>query len=143
LPKVEHKPVDETTPTFRNFTIRNVYVNGAERAIFIRGLPEMPVKDILLENMMLQAKKGIDVQEASDIVFSDVRVLAEENDPSVDITQSRNILFDKLNLGKNRMLSIRVNGERSEGIVFRKSDINPPLLKFELGATQKSVTLEQ
>lgn len=143
LPKVERKPVDETTPSFRNFTIRNVYVNGAERAIFIRGLPEMQVKDILLENMLLQAKKGIDVQEASDIVFRDVRVLAEENDPSVDITQSRNILFDKLNLGKNRMLSIRVNGERTEGIVFRKSDINPPLLKFELGATQKSVTLEQ
>ena len=64
LPKVEFKPVDETTPVFKNFQISNVYCNGAEKAIFVRGLPEMHVKDIVLENMVLQAKKGIDVQEA-------------------------------------------------------------------------------
>ncbi len=64
LPKVEFKPVDETTPVFKNFHISNVYCNGAEKGIFVRGLPEMHVKDIVLENMVLQAKKGIDVQEA-------------------------------------------------------------------------------
>ncbi|HEV7782398.1 MAG TPA: glycoside hydrolase family 28 protein, partial [Chitinophagaceae bacterium] len=51
LPKVEFKTVDETTPIFRNFHISNVYCNGAEKAIFVRGLPEMHVKDIVLENM--------------------------------------------------------------------------------------------
>jgi hypothetical protein len=44
-------------------------VTGAEKGIFVRGLPEMHVKDIVLENMVIQAKKGIDVQEASGITF--------------------------------------------------------------------------
>ena len=51
LPPVEFKKVDETTPVFRNFNIKNVYINGAEKAVFIRGLPEMHVKDIVLENL--------------------------------------------------------------------------------------------
>src|SRR5690606_23849512 len=46
LPKVEFKPVDETTPVFKNFHISNVYCNGAAKGIFVRGLPERHVKDI-------------------------------------------------------------------------------------------------
>ena len=76
LPKVEFKAVDETTPVFKNFHISNVYCNGAEKGIFIRGLPEMHVKDIVLENMVLQAKKGIDVQEASGITFKNIKLSA-------------------------------------------------------------------
>ena len=46
-PKVETLPVTEATPQFRNFYIKNVVCNGAEKAIFVRGLPEMNVKDIV------------------------------------------------------------------------------------------------
>ncbi len=81
LPKVEFKPVDETTPVFKNFHISNVYCNGAEKGIFIRGLPEMHVKDIVLENMVLQAKKGIDVQEASGITFKNIKIISDETEP--------------------------------------------------------------
>mgnify|MGYP003694202415 CR=1 FL=1 len=59
LPRVEFKAVDETTPQFRNFYISNIYCSGAEKGIFIRGLPEMHVKDVVLENMVLQAKEGL------------------------------------------------------------------------------------
>ena len=38
LPKVEFKPVDETTPYFKNFHISNVYCNGAEKGNFCSGL---------------------------------------------------------------------------------------------------------
>jgi polygalacturonase len=68
-PKVETLPVDETTPQFRNFKISNVYCSGAEKAIFIRGVPEMNVQNIVLQNMVLQADKGIDCQEATGILL--------------------------------------------------------------------------
>ena len=58
-PKVETLPVTEATPQFRNFTINNVVCNGAEKAIFVRGLPEMNVKNIVLENMVLAGKRRI------------------------------------------------------------------------------------
>ncbi len=68
-PKVEFKTVNETTPQFRDFHIGNIVCNGAEKAIFIRGLPEMHIKDVVLENVIIQSGKGIDIQEASGIQF--------------------------------------------------------------------------
>lgn len=142
LPKVEMRKVDETTPVFRNFRISNVYVNGAETGVFVRGLPEMHVKDIVMENMVLQSRKGMDIQEASGIRFSNVKLVSRETDPVIDITQSDNIVFDKLSIVGDVMVPMRVNGERSNGIRISNSKLSGSKGKilFELGATEKTVT---
>jgi len=144
LPKVEFKPVDETTPQFRNFHISNVYCNGAEKGIFVRGLPEMHVKDIVLENMVLRAKNGIDVQEASGISFKNIKIISEETDPVVDIIQSDNLVFDNITYKNGAELLFRVNGERSKNISIKKTDASKAKEKitYELGATEKSITIK-
>jgi hypothetical protein len=136
------KAVDETTPVFKNFQISNVYCSGAEKAIFIRGLPEMHVKDIVLENMVLEAKQGIDVQEATGITFRNIRLTSKETEPSIDITQSDKLIFDKITFGTRPLLPFRVNGDRSAGIQIRNTDVNGTKGKiaFELGATDKTVS---
>ena len=142
LPKVELKAVDETTPIFKNFHINNVYCNGAEKGIFVRGLPEMHVKDIVLENMVLQAKKGIDVQEASGIAFKNIKIISEETDPVVDIVQSDNLVFDNITYKDGAELLFRINGERTKNISIKNTDASKAKEKitYELGATEKSVT---
>ena len=144
LPKVEMKPVDETTPQFRNFHISNVYCNGAEKAIFVRGLPEMHVKNIVLENMVLQAKKGIDVQEATGITFKNIKVISNETNPVVDIVQSDKLTFDNITYKDNSELLFRVSGDRSNDINIKKTDATRAKEKivYELGATEKSVTVK-
>lgn len=144
LPKVEFKPVDETTPIFKNFHISNVFCNGAEKAIFIRGIPEMHVKDVVLENMVLQAKKGIDIQEATGISFKNIQVISEETEPLVDVVQSDKLLFEKVTGKEGTVLRFRINGERSSGIVISNSDAVKAntIITFELGATEKSVTIK-
>src|SRR6187399_2141142 len=142
LPKVELKPVDETTPQFKNFHISNVYCNGAEKAIFIRGLPEMHVKDIVLENMVFQAKKGMDIQEASNISFKNIKVISEETDPVIDIVQSDKLVFDNITYKNGSELLFRVSGERSGAISIKNTDAAKAKEKisYELGANEKSVT---
>jgi polygalacturonase len=142
LPKVEFKTVDETTPVFKNFHISNVYCNGAEKGIFVRGLPEMHVKDIVLENMVLQAKKGIDVQEASGIAFKNIKIISEETTPVVDIVQSDNLVFDNITYKDGAELLFRINGERTKNISIKNTDASKAKEKisYELGATEKSVT---
>ena len=142
LPKVEFKPVDETTPQFRNFHISNVYCNGAEKGIFVRGLPEMHVKDIVLENMVLQAKKGIDVQEASGITFKNIKIISDETNPVIDIVQSDKLIFDNITYKVGAELLFRVSGERSGGISIKNTDAAKAKEKisYELGANEKSVT---
>lgn len=142
LPKVEFKEVNETTPSFRNFHISNVYCNGAEKAIFIRGLPEMHVKNILLENMVLQAKNGVDIQEASNITLKNIKVVSEETSPVVDIVHSDNLTCDNLEFGRNSELLFRVSGDRSKSISITNTKDNGAKRKiaYELGATEKSVS---
>jgi len=144
LPVVELKPVDETTPVFKNFHISNVYCNGAERGIFVRGLPEMPVKDIVMENMVLQAKKGIELQEASGITFRKVNVISEETGPVIDIVQSGNLVFDQFSYKKGASLLFRISGERSKNIQIKNTDATGAARKvlYELGASEKSVSLQ-
>jgi hypothetical protein len=144
LPKTEFKPVDETTPVFRNFHISNVYCNGAEKAIFVRGLPEMHVKNIVLENMVLQAEKGIEIQEASGITFRNIKVIPKDSKPVIDITQSDNLVFENISYPAGAPLLFRVNGDRSSVITVRKTDTSKALDKvdFDLGATEKSTRFE-
>jgi polygalacturonase len=142
LPKVEVKAVDETTPVFKNFHISNVYCNGAEKAIFIRGLPEMHVKDIVLENMVLRADKGIDVQEASGISFKNIKVISKETNPVVDVIQSDRLSFDNITYSDGSALLFRISGERSNSISIKNTDASKAKEKivYELGASEKSVS---
>jgi len=142
LPKVEFKPVDETTPQFRNFHISNVYCNGAEKGIYVRGLPEMHVKDIVLENMVIQAKKGIDVQEASGITFKNIKIISAETNPVIDIVQSDKLVFDNITYKDGAELLFRVSGERSGGISIKNTNAAraKEKISYELGANEKSVT---
>ena len=142
LPKVEFKTVDETTPVFKNFHISNVYCNGAEKGIYVRGLPEMHVKDIVLENMVLQSNKGIDVQEATNITFKNIKVISKETDPVVDIVQSDKLVFDNITYKDGAALLFRINGERTQNISIKNTDASRAKEKitYELGANEKSVT---
>src|SRR5688572_10283318 len=144
LPKVEFKTVDETTPVFRNFYISNVYCNGAEKGIFIRGLPEMHVKDIVLENMVLQANKGIDIQEATGITLRNITIHSNETAPVIDILQSDKLVFDKIIYNKNPELLFRVSGERSNSITIKNTDTSnaKEKISYELGATGKSAIIQ-
>lgn len=144
LPKVEVKAVDETTPVFRNFQIRNVYCNGAAKGIFVRGLPEMHVQDILMENMVLQADKGIDIQEASGLRLRNIQLVGKETDPLIDITQSDRLQFENITGSGTAPVIYRVNGDRSSGINIKTStpQSTKPVVRFELGAIEKSVILQ-
>jgi polygalacturonase len=141
LPAVEFKQVDESTPVFRNIHISNIYCAGAEKAIYIRGLPEMHVKDIVMENMVLQANTGIEVQEATGIIFRKINIIAKGSNPLIDVLQSENLLFDQINYADNVELLFRISGDRSHQINIGKTDASRAKKKisFELGATDKSL----
>jgi polygalacturonase len=144
LPVAEFKKVDETTPVFKNFHISNVYCNGAAKAIFIRGLPEMHVKDIVLENMVFQTTKGIDIQEASGITFRNIELISKDSYPVIDITQSDNLVFEKIRFGKQSQLPVRISGDRVNNIQIKNTDATGSKGKvlYELGATEKMVNIQ-
>lgn len=68
-------PVTEKTPAFRNIFIKDVTCKGAGRAIFFNGLPEMRIKNINMENIMISdAKEGVILSEADGVNMKNVKV---------------------------------------------------------------------
>ena len=131
-------PVSEETPQFRNFFISDVVCNGAAKAIFVRGLPEMNVKNIVLENMTLQANEGVDMTEGSDIVFRNIRLITKNTDPVVNIHNSRNITFDKLTYNEGAELLFHMTGEKTSAVSATKTNLTKAKqkTKFNFGAAQ-------
>lgn len=71
------QPVTPETPVVRNVRIQNVSVNGAKTAGDITGLPEMPVSDIVLENVDIAAETGMRIRDAKNVEFKNVKIKAE------------------------------------------------------------------
>ena len=71
------QPVDETTPEFRDIHFSGITCSGAQQAIYINGLPELPVSGIDFSNSTFYAAKGIETNYCKDITFDDVTINGE------------------------------------------------------------------
>ena len=142
-PRIETLPVSEATPQFRNFYIKNVVCNGAEKAIFVRGLPEMNVKNIVMENMVLQSKHGLDFTEASDITLKNVQIITSQTNPVLNIHNSKNITLEKIGYKSGSDLLLSVTGEKSGKIKLTKTDASKARKNVETayGANERAVEM--
>ena len=61
------EPVGEGTPVFRNIDIQHVVCRGAHRALWFNGLPEMPISDIRLSDITIQADEPGDFFNSKNI----------------------------------------------------------------------------
>lgn len=79
LPKgdVAPAPIGRLTPFFHNITIEDVKSVNSPWAGVIVGLPESPVKDVVLKNVDIQAKKGMTIAYAQ-VTGTNVKISAEE-----------------------------------------------------------------
>lgn len=133
---VEVPPVTEGTPRFRNFQISDIVCNGAKRGIFIRGLPEMKVKDIDLSNIVLKADKGAEIIEANDIRLKDVTLISEKSSPVVYVESGSNITLNGFKYSPNAGLLFSINGDKNANIRVQNANVpnNPDKVAFNNGA---------
>ncbi|MDB5209868.1 MAG: glycoside hydrolase family 28 [Sediminibacterium sp.] len=141
MPKIELLPVNEGTPIFREFYINDISCIGAEKGVFVRGIPEMNISNIRLNNLTLQTKKGIDLTEAANISFNNVNLLTEETDPVVYIQNSNGVNFTNIRFNDKASVLFSVNGDRSKNIKVNKTDVSKAKNKveFKFGANASSI----
>jgi polygalacturonase len=135
-------PVTEATPQFRNFYIKNVVANGAEKAIFFRGLPEMNIKDIHLENVTIKAKKGIEIIEAAGIFLKNINVITADTSPVVRIQNSSNINISNLKYPDNSKVLFDVSGEKTKAVKISGTDVSKAKMASLLGIEVDKKALE-
>lgn len=65
-------PKTNTPSVFQDITIRNVYGQGADTAIFMKGLPEKKLRNILLENISLKADNPLVCSDVDGLYLKEV-----------------------------------------------------------------------
>jgi len=133
--------VTEATPQFRNIYINNVACNGAEKALMVRGLPEMNIKGIHLENISLKTNKGVEITEGKDITLKNVYIESKVTKPLINITNSNGVKFDNLRYGAGTEQLFNIAGKRSGNIQVINSDASKAKTKaeFKNGAESKAL----
>lgn len=72
------QPVDQYTPTFRNFHFSEIVASGARRVAVIEGLPERAIEGLSISNLVAEgAAAGIACTNATGVIFDNVVVNAE------------------------------------------------------------------
>lgn len=140
-PKVEMKPVDETTPQFKNFYISNITCNGAAKGILVRGIPEMHVQNINIENAVLQADDCIDIQEATNINLKNITMLGKNTKPVVYVLNSDAITLDNIKYKDSSEVLLHIQGDRTANIKLLNSNTAAAKQKLlaDFGAAESAV----
>lgn len=143
-PKVVTLPVTEETPIFRDFHISNVACDGASKAIFVRGLPELSISNITLENLSIKANEGIDIQEAKNVTLRNVNLVVTDANPLISIQNGNQINFKNVKYNTAQTL-FRISGDRNSAIQSSGLDASKAKIKTEFlaGAEEKSLQINK
>jgi polygalacturonase len=133
--------VNDRTPCFRNFSIKNVVCSGAQRAMLFHGLPEMPVREITLENVSVSAKQGAFFSDAEGITMRGCRIDSRSG-PVMTAVQSRKILVEGGTYPGAPEVFLKVEGAKSEGIRIVGVDLAKAKKRAVLGADVKTDAVE-
>jgi len=90
--EIAPKPATEKTPVCRDILIRNVTAELALEAGRILGVPEQPIENVTLENVALQAEKGLRLSYAKGITLKHVKITVPTSQPLLvehDVTDLR------------------------------------------------------
>ena len=131
------EPVTDKTPQFRDFSIKNVVCSGAKRAILVNGLPEMPIKNIVLDSVSVTAKRGVILADADGITLGSCKI-AVQSGPVISVIDGRKITVNSGTFPARADVFLKVAGEKSENIQLVGIDLTNAKKDVELGKNVKS-----
>ncbi|HWK03141.1 MAG TPA: glycoside hydrolase family 28 protein [Puia sp.] len=138
-------PVTEATPQFRDIHISHIVCDGAEEGIFVRGLPEMSIKDIYLDNMVLKAAKGAELTAAKGITMKNIRLVTTAGPtPVIYIENSSDLLFDNIQYNPGAATVFSINGDKCSSIRVEHTDTTGAShpVTFNYGAIERMLKIE-
>jgi polygalacturonase len=109
----------EETPVFKNISIKNVTCKGASQAIFLQGLPEMNLENVLLEDITMETKEGLFCMDANGIKLKNI-YLKTSVFPVYTIYNSKNIYIQTNQIfssAENNPVIV-IKGSKSENITM-------------------------
>jgi DNA sulfur modification protein DndE len=136
------EPVTDRTPQFKDFFVKNIVCNGADRAVVINGLPELSIKNMILDNVSIISKRGAYIADADGVQLNGCRIVPQSG-TVFNIIQSRNITVKGGTYPAPADLFMKVYGERSENIRLIGVDLKGVKKGIELETNVKANAVKQ
>jgi polygalacturonase len=136
------EPLTDRTPQFKDFFVKNVVCNGADRALVINGLPELSIKNMILDNVSITSKRGAYIADADGVELNGCRILPLSGNV-FNVIQSKNIIIKSGSYPAPADLFLKVYGEKSENIRLIGVDLKNVKKKVELEKNVKTDAVKQ
>jgi DNA sulfur modification protein DndE len=124
-------PVTDETPQFKDIHIENVICRGAQKAVVLEGLPEMPIRDIQLKNASITARTGVFLTDADGISFDHVQI-ENQSGPVLNLFRTKNSRFDHLTYEAGAEAVVRARGNRVNAITILNTSFTAAKTDFIL-----------
>ena len=111
--------VTEETPAFRNISISRINCQGARRAMYFNGLPEMNVENVTVNDCNITAQLGAEIVETTGATFKNVKI-TPTNGAALIIKNSKNILVDNFSCPEKEG-ALTISGEKTKNIQIKNS----------------------
>jgi len=118
--RAPEEPVSVRTPVFRNIAISNVTINRCRTAVSIEGLPEMPVENLRLSDIVANAREGLRAFNTRGLELHNVRINPETGIPFL-IRDSTQVDLDGVQTRAPKAGIPVVRLDRSQGVSLRNS----------------------
>ena len=102
-------PVTVETPQFKNISIKNITIKGAQQAVFLQGLPEMNLENIEISNLTATAEKGFSIIDANKIKIENVKLDVQAKN-AFEIYNAQNLSLKNVEFKPTSANTITING---------------------------------
>jgi len=125
-------PVTDATPQFRDIVLTRILCRGAGRAVMLEGLPEMPIRGIVLDDVRMSARDGLAAVDAEGITLRRVD-MAPSAGPVLALRDSRDVSIEGGAAAPGTGVFLRVDGEGSAMIRLSAVNLENARTPIELG----------
>ncbi len=133
--------VTEETPSFKDIFIKDVVCKGAGRAVLFQGLPEMNLKNMNIENVRIDATKGLYCIDAEDVSMKNVFISASEG-PAMFFHNSKKVTVDGFDYNNQSNPVVRITGALSNELKFLNSELSGSKIAMGQDIALKAVSIE-
>lgn len=124
-------PVSEGTPVFRDIRIKDVRCAGADTALLVNGLPELPLEGLAVDGFHYSGKRGVRCVNAARVTIRDASIAAADG-AIVTLDDCGHVRIERLTgEGDEGECLLRVLGEKSAHIECRELKHAPGLRPLE------------
>ncbi len=115
--RLPEREINELTPHFKNIFISDLKINKCDHFLKIYGIPESPVKNLVIENSEINSNQLIVAHDASQIKISNTSIATP--DSLIQLLDCSDVVFNNVNFEiNNSKLTLIKEGSKTKDISF-------------------------